>query len=191
MHHRAGSARLSRGDGVVRDGLSVYANPSSVRWSRQSRGRRVSAISLLAVSPAGCFPARIAAQIPKIPHVDGCGRASAPGHHLSQDGLGPQMFASLFPGRAETAHHWPPDRRRAERATALERHLGPTGCRRWRLARRGMRRNVISWRLPRRLQRGTPWCSPAGSELRSSLAKMAHPAACRRGSRRRRAQARI
>lgn len=40
-----------------------YAKPNAIRCARQSNGRRVSAISLLAVSSGGCFPAMIAATI--------------------------------------------------------------------------------------------------------------------------------
>jgi hypothetical protein len=58
-----GAQSVVAGDGIGRDGLTGYANPNTVRWSRQSRGNRVSAIGLLAVSPGGSFPARIAATI--------------------------------------------------------------------------------------------------------------------------------
>ena len=40
-----------------------YAKPNAICCARQSNGRRVSAISLLAVSSGGCFPAMIAATI--------------------------------------------------------------------------------------------------------------------------------
>ena len=58
-HEDVGPSRMMKGRRVV-PSASDQTNPSAVRCSSQSRGRRVSRRSLAAVRSGGCRPSRIA-----------------------------------------------------------------------------------------------------------------------------------